>query len=85
MHLKIDSSENHNSSGQKPCGSFMVVVVFLLSCSDSCDSMDRSLSGSFVHGISQARILKWAAISFFRWLHTRDFIHSVLKSLNAFC
>ena len=32
--------------------------------SDSCDSMDCSPPGSSVHGISQARILEWVAISF---------------------
>ena len=32
--------------------------------SDSCDPMDCSLPGSSVHGILQARILEWAAISF---------------------
>ena len=32
--------------------------------SNSCDPMDRSLPGSSVHGISQARILEWVAISF---------------------
>ena len=31
-----------------------------------CDPMDCSLSGSSVHGILQARILEWVAISFFR-------------------
>ena len=31
-----------------------------------CDPMDGSLPGSAVHGISQARILEWAAISFSR-------------------
>ena len=34
--------------------------------SDSCDPMDCSLPGSFVHGILQARILEWVAISFSR-------------------
>ena len=29
-----------------------------------CDPMDFSLPGSSVHGISQARLLEWAAISF---------------------
>ena len=32
--------------------------------SESCDPMDRSLPGSSVHGILQARILEWVAISF---------------------
>ena len=31
-----------------------------------CDSMDCSLPASFVHGIFQARILEWVAISFSR-------------------
>ena len=34
--------------------------------SNSCDSMDYSLPGSSVHGILQARILEWVAISFSR-------------------
>ena len=29
-----------------------------------CDAMDCSRPGSSVHGISQARILEWVAISF---------------------
>ena len=32
--------------------------------SDSCDSMDCCPPGSSVHGILQARILDWVAISF---------------------
>ena len=32
--------------------------------SNSCDPMEGSLPGSPVHGISQARILEWVAISF---------------------
>ena len=34
--------------------------------SDSCKPIDCTLSGSSVHGISQARILEWVAISFSR-------------------
>ena len=36
------------------------------SCLILCDSMDYSLPGSFVHGIFQARVLEWIAISFSR-------------------
>ena len=36
------------------------------SCPTLCDPMDCSPPGSSVHGISQARILKWVAISFSR-------------------
>jgi len=39
---------------------YTIVVVV----SNSCDSMDCSPQGSSVHGISQARILEWVAISF---------------------
>ena len=39
-----------------------------LGVSDSCDPMDCSLPGSSVHGILQAGILEWVAISFSRWL-----------------
>ena len=35
-------------------------------CLTLCNSMDCSLSGSSVHGISQARILEWVAVSFSR-------------------
>ena len=34
------------------------------SCPTLCDPMDCSLPGSSVHGIFQARILEWVAISF---------------------
>ena len=33
-------------------------------CPTLCDPMDCSLPGSFVHGIFQARVLEWVAISF---------------------
>ena len=36
------------------------------SCPTLCNPMDYSLPGSSVHGISQARILEWAATSFSR-------------------
>ena len=36
------------------------------SCLTLCDAMDCSLPGFSVHGILQARILEWVAISFSR-------------------
>ena len=36
------------------------------SCPTLCDPMECSLSGSSVHGIFQARVLEWIAISFSR-------------------
>ena len=36
------------------------------SCPTLCDPMDCSLPGSSIHGILQARVLDWVAISFSR-------------------
>ena len=36
------------------------------SCLTPCDPMDGSLPGSSIHGMFQARVLEWAAISFSR-------------------
>ena len=45
-------------------------------CPNFCDPMDCSPAGSFVHGIFQARMLEWVAISFFRGSsQPRDRIH----------
>ena len=40
------------------------VKLCALSCPTLCDPMDSSPPGSSVHGISQARIPEWVAISF---------------------
>ena len=36
------------------------------SCPTLCNPMDYSLPGSYIHGIFQARVLEWVAISFSR-------------------
>ena len=43
-----------------------VCAKLLQLCLTLCDPMDCSLPGSSVHGILQARILKWVDISFSR-------------------
>ena len=43
-----------------------VCVRVTQSCPTLCDPMDCKLPGSSVHGILQARGLKWVAFSFFR-------------------
>ena len=58
---------NQNTSGDK-C-SPLSKHIWWWWCSrqvvfDSCDPMDRSLPGSPVHGILQARTLEWVVISF---------------------
>ena len=49
--------------------SYCVYAKLLQSCPTLCDPMDYSPPGSSVHGISQARILEWFAISFSGNLH----------------
>ena len=44
----------------------VVLCSVILLCPTLCYTMDCSPPGSFVHGISQARILEWVAISFSR-------------------
>ena len=52
--------------------------VKLLSRVQLCDPMDCSLPVSSIHGIFQARILKWVAISF-----SRDFFFNDICYLNC--
>ena len=40
------------------------------SCPTLCEPMDCSLPGSFVHGIFQARVLEWVAISFSKYSYS---------------
>ena len=49
---------------QRPGGGESVLVA--QSCLTLCHPMDCSLPGSSVHGILQARILKWVAVPFFK-------------------
>ena len=62
-HKESDATKQlkNNNSPQTPyyVGYNTMVVVQLLSLSDSCDPMNCSLPRSSVHGISQARILEW--------------------------
>ena len=43
---------------------YIYVVLFTQSCPTLCDPEDCSLPGSSVHGILQARLLEWVAVSF---------------------
>ena len=59
-------------------------VVQELSCVQPCDPMDCSTPGSPVHGILQARILKWVAISFSRgssWTRDRNCISRIGRQI----
>ena len=51
-----------------------------------CDTMDYSLPGSSVHGVSQARMLEWVAISFSRGSsQLRDQAHISCISRRILC
>ena len=62
-HLKVGSGEVLISWGWSPyewdCCCLVAKLYLTL-----CDPIDHSLPGSSVHGISQAGILEWVAISF---------------------
>ena len=61
------NNNNYNSSHSLYPFTVLGFIFFSHSViSDSCDPMDYSPPGSPVHGISQARILEWVAISFSR-------------------
>ena len=56
---------------------YICMYVCVLSHSVVCDPMDFSPPGSSVHGIFQARVLEWVAISYFRGSsRPRNQIHS---------
>ena len=66
-----------NTSRYKEFKSLVQSRAYVLSCVLAlCDPMDCSLPGSSVHGISQARILEWVAISCSRGSsQSRDWTH----------
>ena len=49
------------------------------SCPTLSDPMDRSLPGSSVHGIFQARVLEWGAIAFSHKYHILIHIYAIKK------
>ena len=61
-----------NSQGSAPnqltCDWLFCSMYLLSRCPALCNPMDCSLPGSSVHGIFQARILEWVAISYSRSL-----------------
>ena len=59
---------------------FMPASEVAQSCPTLCDPMDCSLSGSSVHGIFQARVLEWIAISFSRgWEYITSRVRKIRK------
>ena len=60
------SLEGTLKTPKSPLRKQVALCVCVQWCPPLCDSMDYSLPSSSVHGISQARILEWVVISFFR-------------------
>ena len=58
--------EDLNPPGQPNFCFIDKTVVITAGCPTLCGPMDCTLPGSSVHGISQARMLEWVAISFSR-------------------
>ena len=61
-----------------------LVVVVAQSCLTLADPMDCSPSGSSVHGNFQARILKWAVISYSRAFSWYIHMYSEREGLSAY-
>ena len=65
MHLSVKRDVTaHPRHYTGSCHEDQVVVHSVVS--DSCDPVDRSPPGPSVHGVLQARMLEWVAISFSR-------------------
>ena len=72
MHVCVVSNISENSEllfakNEKKCITlkinFLCMQVYTQSCLTLCNPMDCSLLGSSAHGIFQARLLEWIAIS----------------------
>lgn len=74
---KVQGLESRGSQGQA-----LGVLEKLLSPVRLCDAMDCSLPGSSTHGIFQARVLKWVAISSSR-TSSRPMIETRSPTLQA--
>ena len=65
LSFKLHSTaKTMTTTTKQHCDSVCVCVLVAQSCMTLCVLMDCSPPGSFVHGVLQARILEWVAISF---------------------
>ena len=75
------------SKKKKITSSGNVCVLVAQSCLTLSDPMDCSSPGSFLHGIFQARILEWVAVSFSRgssWPRDRTCVPCIASGLFTF-
>ena len=74
--LNLTSSIKTSFIGAEGSGLHISCYLVAKSCPTLCDPLDYSQPGSSVHGILQARILEWFAISFSRGSsQPRDWTH----------
>ena len=69
LYDACNSSDASQKIHTQQVGVFLSMCLLLLTCFSRvqlCNLVDCSLPGSSVHGILQARILEWAAMSFSR-------------------
>ena len=66
LGLPGNRGQNPPSSLSLELGLCCVLCLVAQSCPSFCDLLDCSLPSSSVHGIFQARILKWVVISYSR-------------------
>ena len=88
MQIKIFTKFNtiydkeKNSPKSRHRSKMMWCAESLQSCPTLCNTMNYSLSGFSVHGILQARILEWVAISFSNILRLNESIFTLSKTLR---
>ena len=82
--LHIHQGSSLNNITVRPLYIGMCVCLITLSCLTLCNPMGRSLPGFSVHGILQARILEWVAISSSRgssWPRDRTWVSHIAGRL----
>ena len=64
--LQVFLGKPHQEWSSRSSSGYWKETEVARSCPTLCDPMDCSIRGASIHGIFQARILEWVAISFFR-------------------